>query len=50
MKWFSVDFKNDPFGICIPAKSKEDVIRIVENPLNWKDGKSRIIDSIKEEQ
>ena len=50
MKWFSIDFKNDSFGICIQARSEEDAKRIVENPLNWKDRKPRIIDSIKEER
>ena len=44
--YFSIEFKNDPMGICIPALSEEHARKIVENPKNWKDGKARIVDTI----
>lgn len=49
-RYFSIDFINDDFGICIPAKNEEESRKFAENPLNWKDGKARIIAFIKEEK
>ena len=48
-KYFSIDFENDNYGICIPAKSEEEARKIAENPKNWKDGKKRIISYIRED-
>ena len=49
MKYYSIDFVNDSFGIGIYARSEEEARKIAENPANWKDGKPRIIESIQEE-
>ena len=38
MKYYSIDFVNDSFGIGIYARSEEEARKIAENPANWKDG------------
>ena len=50
MKLYIIDFENEKFGIGINAESKEEAIKIAENPLNWKDGKTRKVSYIKEEE
>lgn len=49
MKYYSIDFVNDSFGIGIYARSEKEAREIAENPANWKDEKPRIIESIHEE-
>ena len=49
-KYFSIDFENDNYGICISARNEGEARRIAENPNNWKDGRKRIISSIREDK
>jgi hypothetical protein len=50
MKTWCVDFENEELGISVDAKTKEQAVKIAENPCNWKDGKKRKVFSVYEFQ